>query len=184
TVSKGNSYTPTCVDCFTRWPEAIRIADTTAATVVGSRISEYRPQTPTKLPVRVPVVRLRGNSWQQRRVARAKPATGGVKKSHHCRPGTVVPREIRRYQESMELLIRKLPFQRLVREIARDFKTDLRFQGFTVSALQEANEAYLVGHFEDTNLCVIHAKRVTISQQPSIIMLDDLSLSIQNAPII
>ena len=60
------------------------------------------------------------------------------------------------------LLIRKLPFQRLVREIAQDFKTDLRFQGSAVLALQEASEAYLVGLFEDTNLCAIHAKRVTI----------------------
>ena len=67
-----------------------------------------------------------------------------------------------RYQKSTELLIRKLPFQRLVREIAQDFKTDLRFQSSAVMALQEASEAYLVGLFEDTNLCAIHAKRVTI----------------------
>uniref|UniRef100_A0A8B9IRD3 H3.3 histone A n=1 Tax=Amazona collaria TaxID=241587 RepID=A0A8B9IRD3_9PSIT len=78
------------------------------------------------------------------------------------RPGTVALREIRRYQKSTELLIRKLPFQRLVREIAQDFKTDLRFQSAAIGALQEASEAYLVGLFEDTNLCAIHAKRVTI----------------------
>ena len=66
------------------------------------------------------------------------------------------------FQKSTELLIRKLPFQRLVREIAQDFKTDLRFQSSAVMALQEASEAYLVGLFEDTNLCAIHAKRVTI----------------------
>jgi len=81
---------------------------------------------------------------------KSAPATGGVN------------REIRRYQKSTELLIRKLPFQRLVREIAQDFKTDLRFQSSAVAALQEASEAYLVGLFEDTNLCAIHAKRVTI----------------------
>ena len=62
--------------------------------------------------------------------------------------------EFSRYQKSTELLIRKLPFQRLVREIAQDFKTDLRFQSSAVMALQEASEAYLVGLFEDTNLCV------------------------------
>ncbi|RLM91578.1 hypothetical protein C2845_PM08G04950 [Panicum miliaceum] len=90
------------------------------------------------------------------------PATGGVKKPHRFRPGTVALREIRKYQKSTELLIRKLPFQRLVREIAQDFKTDLRFQSSAVAALQEAAEAYLVGLFEDTNLCAIHAKRVTI----------------------
>src|SRR5687768_947031 len=66
---------------------------------------------------------------------KSAPATGGVKKPHRYRPGTVALREIRPYQKSTELLIRKLPFQRLVREIAQDFKTDL---------------------------CVIHAKRVTI----------------------
>ena len=81
---------------------------------------------------------------------------------HRYRPGTVALREIRKYQKSTELLIRKLPFQRLVREIAQDFKTDLRFQSSAVLALQEAAEAYLVGLFEDTNLAAIHAKRVTI----------------------
>jgi len=93
---------------------------------------------------------------------KSAPATGGVKKPHRYRPGTVALREIRRYQKSTELLMRKLPFQRLVREIAQDFKADLRFQGSAVLALQEAAEAYLVGLFEDTNLCAIHAKRVTI----------------------
>ncbi|XP_056605115.1 uncharacterized protein LOC130421317 [Triplophysa dalaica] len=88
---------------------------------------------------------------------KSAPATGGVKKPHRYRPGTVALREIRRYQKSTELLIRKLPFQRLVREIAQDFKTDLRFQSSAVMALQESSEAYLVGLFEDTNLCAIHA---------------------------
>jgi histone H3 len=122
---------------------------------------------------------------------KSAPAAGGVKKPHRYRPGTVALREIRRYQKSTDLLIRKrkqyfdlqcacaivlfdltshsspfatgtVPFQRLVREIAQDFKGDLRFQGSAVLALQESAEAYLVGLFEDTNLCAIHAKRVTI----------------------
>ena len=88
--------------------------------------------------------------------------TSAVKKTHRYRPGTVALREIRKYQKSTELLIRKLPFQRLVREVAQDCKNDLRFQGSAVMALQEAAEAYLVSLFEDTNLCAIHAKRVTI----------------------
>ncbi|XP_045146633.1 histone H3.3A-like [Echinops telfairi] len=87
---------------------------------------------------------------------------GGIKKPHRYRPGTVALREIRRYQKSTELLIRKLPFQRLVKEIAQDLKMGLRFQSAAIGALQEASEAYLVGLFEDTNLCAIHAKRVTI----------------------
>ena len=86
----------------------------------------------------------------------------GIKKPHIYRPGTVALREIRKFQKSTDLLIRKLPFQKVVREIAGEFKSDLRFQSQAVLALQEASEAYLVGLFEDTNLCAIHAKRVTI----------------------
>ena len=93
---------------------------------------------------------------------KSAPATGGVKKPHRFRPGTVALREIRRYQKSTELLLRKLPFQRLVREIAGEFKSDLRFQASAIAALQEASEAYMVSLFEDSNLCAIHGKRVTI----------------------
>jgi histone H3 len=84
------------------------------------------------------------------------------KKPHRYRPGTRALMEIRRYQKSTELLIRKLPFQRLVREITLDFKDNIRFQQSAMMALQEAAEAYLVGLFEDTNLCAIHTRRVTI----------------------
>ncbi|KAJ7900828.1 histone H3 [Mycena leptocephala] len=86
----------------------------------------------------------------------------GVKKPHRFRPGTAALKEIRKYQKSTELLIRRLPFQRLVREIAGDFKTDMRFQSTALAALQEAAEEYLISLFEDTNLAAIHAKRVTI----------------------
>ena len=89
----------------------------------------------------------------------------GAKKQHRFRPGTVALREIRKYQKSTDLLIRKLPFQRLVREIASGFRGDLRFQSSASAALQEASEAYLVGLFEDTNLCAIHANRVTIMER-------------------
>ena len=89
-------------------------------------------------------------------------STGGSGSKRRYKPGTVALWEIRRYQKSTVLLIRKLPFQCLVREIAQDFKTDLRFQSSAVMALQEASESYLVGLFEDMNLCAIHAKRVTI----------------------
>lgn len=85
-----------------------------------------------------------------------------TKTRRRSRPGTVALREIRRYQKSTDLLIRKLPFQRLVKEIAQGFKSELRFQSAAIGALQEACEAYLVSLFEDTNLCALHAKRVTI----------------------
>ena len=93
---------------------------------------------------------------------KSAPATGGIKKPHRYRPGTVALREIRRYQKSTELLIRKLPFQRLVREICQDYRTDMKFQSSALLALQESAEAYLVYLFEDANLCTIHARRVTI----------------------
>ena len=93
---------------------------------------------------------------------KSAPSVSGLKKPHRFRPGTVALREIKKYQKSTELLINKLPFQRLVREIATEFKNDLRFQSSAVLALQEAAESYLVALFEDTNLCAIHAKRVTI----------------------
>ena len=90
------------------------------------------------------------------------PYTKGYMKPCRYHPGTVALSEVRRYQVSTELLIRKLPFQRLIREIAQDYMTILHFQSSTLMALQEASEAYLVGLFKDANLCAIHAKRVTI----------------------
>ena len=92
---------------------------------------------------------------------KAVPETG-IKKTHRYRPGTVALREIRKYQKSTDLLMQKLPFQRIVRDISVSFKPDMRFQTSAVLALQEAAEAFMVGLFEDTNLCAIHAKRVTI----------------------
>ena len=90
----------------------------------------------------------------------AQPAA--PKKPHRYRPGTVALQEICQYQKSTELLIRRLPFQRLVWEIAQDFKGRLNFASGAILALQEAVEAYLIGLFEDTNLCAIHAKCITI----------------------
>jgi len=90
---------------------------------------------------------------------------GAVRKPRRFRPGTVALREIKQYQRSTELLIRKLPFQRLVKEIMQEIRSPqemLRIQSSAIAALQEASEAYLVALFEDTNLCALHAKRVTI----------------------
>ena len=98
------------------------------------------------------------------------PASGGVKKPHRYRPGTVALCEIRRYQKSTDLLIRKVPFQRLAREVLQDLNrpgsyphfTAERFQATSLLAIQESVEAFSVGLFEDANLCAIHARRVTI----------------------
>mmetsp|Transcript_19590 Transcript_19590/g.32671 ORF Transcript_19590/g.32671 Transcript_19590/m.32671 type:complete len:148 (+) Transcript_19590:100-543(+) len=90
-----------------------------------------------------------------------------ARKPRRFRPGTVALREIRKYQRSTELLIRKLPFARLVREITQTYNSspaegEKRWQAEALMALQEACEHYLVHLFEDSNLCAIHAKRVTI----------------------
>ena len=98
---------------------------------------------------------------QKQKIHQAK-MEGRLVKPHRYRAGTAALKDIRHFQKSTALLIRKLPFQRLVREIAQDFKTDLRFQSAAILCLQESAEAYLVGLFEDTNLCAIHARRVTI----------------------
>ena len=139
---------------------------TTARKKTGGPGKAPRKQLATKNPVKkLTAAQARKNAAKANQAQLrnlGNPQKGGVKKPMRYRPGTVALREIRRYQKTTELLIRKLPFNRLVREIAQDFKTDLRFQAQAIGALQEAAEAYLIGLFEDTNLCAIHAKRVTI----------------------
>ncbi|KAF8457158.1 histone-fold-containing protein [Terfezia claveryi] len=96
-----------------------------------------------------------------------------IARRRRYRPGTLALREIRKFQKSTDLLIRKLPFSRLVREISHDIAQamdmigadSLRWQSTAIQALQEAAEAYMVHLFEDTNLLAIHAKRVTIMQK-------------------
>ncbi|WVO16359.1 histone H3 [Cryptococcus depauperatus] len=101
--------------------------------------------------------------------APAPTSPAGPKKKHRFRPGTVALREIRHYQKSTDLLIAKLPFSRVVREVAMKLASeetgDFRWQSSAILALQEAAEAFLVHLFEDANLCAIHAKRVTIMQK-------------------
>ena len=116
-----------------------------------------RPKERTELGHRV----LDWTKEQKRKIHEAW-MQGRLVKRHRYRAGTAALRDIRHFQGSTALLIRKLPFQRLVREIAQDFKTDLRFQSVAILCLQEAVEAYLVGLFDDANLCAIHARRVTI----------------------
>ncbi|CAO1631416.1 unnamed protein product [Sympodiomycopsis kandeliae] len=99
----------------------------------------------------------------------------GTGKKRRARPGMKALREIRQYQKSTDLLIAKLPFARVVREVAEEFVTNiyqpsddqigLRWQSSAILALQEATEAYLVHLFEDANLCAIHARRVTLMQR-------------------
>lgn len=133
------------------------------------------PPKPTpKTKARQKVSHLPGKS-PRKGPATPSGSSGGVKKVHRYKPGTVALREIRRYQKSTDLLILKLPFVRVVREIASEFVTGyysadqdiagLRWQSTALMCLQEAAESYLVHLFEDVNLCAIHAKRVTIMQR-------------------
>ncbi|KAK3676365.1 centromeric DNA-binding histone H3-like protein cse4 [Recurvomyces mirabilis] len=99
----------------------------------------------------------------------ASTAVSPGRKKPRYKPGTVALREIRKYQRSTELLMAKLPFSRLVREISLNMapvsSEVTRWQSQAIQALQEAAEAFLIHLFEDTNLCAIHAKRVTIMQK-------------------
>ena len=90
------------------------------------------------------------------------PAAPGTKRQHRWRPGTVALREIKKFQKSTDLLIRKAPFQRLIREFAEKQKSGLKWQSAACAAMQEATESYVVSLLSDTNLCAIQAKRVTI----------------------
>ena len=121
---------------------ALYISHPKERTLLGHRVLDWTPEQKRKIHE----VRMQGRQV----------------KPHRYRAGTVALQDIRHFQKTSALLIRKLPFQRLVREIAQDFKTDLRFQSAAVLCLQEAVEAYLVRLFDDANLCAIHARRVTI----------------------
>ena len=100
------------------------------------------------------------------------PPTGGIKKPHHYRPGMVALREIRRYENTTECLIKRTPFQKLIWEISQEYhicpqghrtpSMEVRFQSTAIAALQEATENFIIGLFEDVNLLAIHARRVTI----------------------
>ena len=100
-------------------------------------------------------------------IKKAAPAEGGMKDKRKMRfkPGTVTLREIKRYQKTTDMLLPRASFQRLVRSITMDMDHSLRFQSQALHALQEASEAYIVGLFEDTNLCAIHAKRMTVMKK-------------------
>jgi len=108
-----------------------------------------------------------------KQMKKTAPASKGIKgkkgtdekKKIRFRPGTVALREIKRYQKATNMLLPRAPFQRLVRDICGEMDNDLRFQSQALMAIQESAEAYLVGIFEDSNLCCIHAKRVTVAKK-------------------
>ena len=153
--------------CSRRIPEASKNSISSSART-GYVAFHFFTFSPAPLLLLVPMARTKqtahkstGGKAPRKQLAtkafhrKSAPSKGGLKKPHRYRPGTVALREIRKYQRSTELLIRKLPFQRLVREISQEFKTDVRFQSTALLALQEAAEAYMVHLFEDTvGLCL------------------------------
>jgi len=135
-------------------PAAGRANPTGRPSAASKRASTGGKQIRTKAP--------------RRSTGNAPASTQGVKRARRYKPGTVALREIRHYQKSTDLLLLKLPFSRLVRDVCFSMApqgTVYRWQTQAIQALQEAAEAFLVHLFEDTNLCAIHAKRVTIQQK-------------------
>ncbi|KAK6354145.1 centromeric DNA-binding histone H3-like protein cse4 [Orbilia blumenaviensis] len=131
---------------------------------------------PTKMAMKRPSTGDKTTGGKRRSSTGVQPGDPVPRRAHKYKPGTVALREIRKYQKSTDLLLRKLPFSRLVREICADqvdivnsqfhkSNESMRWQSQALLALQEAAEAFMVHLFEDANLCAIHAKRVTIMQK-------------------
>ncbi|KAH6568052.1 hypothetical protein BASA62_005729 [Batrachochytrium salamandrivorans] len=150
--------------------DAVQTVAATAATATTTTfIVQMVRHSPAKRTMSGPA------SVVKRKLAAAKLVpvpTSIVTKTRRYRPGTVALREIRKYQKSTDLLLRKLPFARLVKEVSAEMASirlssvfTPRWQAHAILALQEATEAYLVHLFEDANLCAIHAKRVTVMQK-------------------
>ena len=135
--------------------------------------TERRP-TPKPTPNKTPV---KGGKQPRKHLSKkllclgATP-TGGFKKPHQYRTGLVALREIRQYQKSMECLIKKSTFQKLILEISQEYwicpqgpgtpSMQVKFQSTAIAALQEAAENFIVGCFIDLNLLAVHAKRVKV----------------------
>ena len=137
----------------------------------GTPVAHKEPRNPPRGRGRQGVRRRRGGNPRYDPMRSTEPPRAHDKagvphhatnRRHRYRPGTLALREIRHYQKRTNLLIKRAPFVRLVREIVQDFKQDLQFQNSAIGTLQEAAEAYIVRLFEDTNLCAIHAKQITI----------------------
>jgi len=141
-------------------------APASAVTSVQAAKGSQKPKqkaTARKSTTQYPNQKLQKTPVQKKKSKAPVTAPESERKKRRYRPGTVALREIRAYQSTAQLLIPKLPFSRLVKEIAQERSVQgLRFQSAALMALQEAAESFMVQLFEDTLLCAIHAKRVTI----------------------
>ena len=121
-----------------------------------------RKLTQSKKPNQTDAVAKGGKHKKKDKDKGAPLAVGGVRKPHRWRPGTVALREIKKYQRSVDNLIRRAPFRRLVREIANDFKVDLKFTKNSFDCLQEATEQFMVERFRQAQKACVHGKRLML----------------------
>ena len=138
---------------------------------MGSDVQERRvPSKPTTK--KIPKGGKQPHKHMLHKMLKRNSTTGGIKKPHRYCPGLLALHEIRRYQQSTKSLIRRTPFNKLIKEISQEYRicpegpgtpsVQVRFQSTALAALQEATENFLVGLFEDVNLLAVHAKRVTV----------------------
>ena len=142
-------------------PKQKNIAQKVEAAKISKGKSSLKPKSKmagSKIDSKVAKAQPLGNK-------KTAPAAGGMKKNFRWRAGTVALREIKRYQKATNMLLPRAPFHRLVRQICSGIDSDIRFQSQALVALQESSEAYLTGVFEDSNLCAIHANRVTMMKK-------------------
>ena len=141
-------------------------------TAMGSDVQLER-----RVPLKPKKITIKGGKQPQKHllhklIRQNKSTTGGIKKPHRYHPGLLALREICRYPQSMECLIKRTPFNKLIKEISQEYRVcpegpgtpsvQVRFQSTALAALQEAVENFLVGLFEDVSLLAVHAKRFTV----------------------
>ena len=138
--------------------------------------SDIQPERRVPLKTTSKRVATKGGKQPQKhmlhKLLRQNSTTGGIKKPHRYHSGLLGLQEIHRYQQSTDSLIRKTPFNKLIKEISQEYRVcpdgpgtpsvQVRFQSTALVALQETAENFLVGLFEDVNLLAVHAKRVTV----------------------
>ena len=172
---------PTSVGATTAVAQMVHVESNITAPLETAGGKDPKQPAGRKAPCKQPTLQLKGRKTPGSGSIRYDPSdkdirearaaghlymdNSGKKGKNRFRPGHLALYETRHYQKKLNLLIRKLPFQHLVREVAQQFSMIFRFRSSTITALQEASEAYLVRLFEDTNLCTIHAKCVTIMRK-------------------
>ena len=136
-----------------------RIKKNTARRMIGGRMS-----VGGKAPMKPMAIKMAARKLEIQVQAQAEADQQSARpKRHRFKPGPLTIQEIRRYQDATVPILRKKPFVKLVKELSRDFKRELRYQSISMNALAEASEAFLVKMFEEADLCAKHGKRKEIT---------------------